>query len=737
MGEAKDALVERAAGMGFEYEPDQFPVDLLGPVRRAGPSDPRHRDRDGAAAAGAAARSQRSAGRRAQRRLQDRRRRGPAAARLQGSARDPDAISPLEGKKAQAEGTGSPLLDKVKQITAQYGNVTKQSVGTIQRQLLVLENQGGKKFFGEPALDLKDFMKTDRDGRGYINILAADKLMANPRLYATFLLWLLSELFEELPEVGDPDKPKLVFFFDEAHLLFTDAPKALLEKIEQVVRLIRSKGVGVYFVTQNPLDVPDKVLAQLGNRVQHALARLHAARPEGGADRGRARSGRIPSSTPRKVIMELGKGEALVSFLEGNGTPSMVERCHDPSAVRRGSARSRRPSARAIISKSPVKGKYDEEVDRESAFEKLQKRVARKPRRQAAGGEAEASSGGGIGGWLGGIFGTNRKRGERLTTGQAVAREVARTVTNARGRPGGVGAHRKTLGGGKVGSIGRPRHRPRHAWRNPAALIQPTSRHHERIRRASEGSRPDRRRSRQEPRAAVRVPAPAIDLDRSGLSPTNARRRRNSSPTISPASASTPRCARPRAIRWWSAKSGNGNGGPQRPVLRPLRRAAGRSARSVDRRRRSSRASRNCRGGRKIIVARGACDDKGQLMTFVEACRAFKAVTGKLPLAITVMIEGEEECGSKSLFPFVRDNADEFKADMALVCDTGMWNADDAVGDDLAARPCLRRGDGHLRRPRSAFRPVRRRGAKPDPGAQPHPRRAARRQRPRHHAGLL
>ena len=157
------------------------------------------------------------------------------------------------------------------ELTTQYGNVSKQTVGTIQRQLLVLENQGGAKFFGEPALTLKDFMRTDSDGRGMINILVADKLMQSPRLYATFLLWMLSELFEELPEAGDPPKPKLVFFFDEAHLLFNDAPKALMDKIEQVVRLIRSKGVGVYFVTQNPIDVPDKVLAQLGNRVQHAL----------------------------------------------------------------------------------------------------------------------------------------------------------------------------------------------------------------------------------------------------------------------------------------------------------------------------------------------------------------------------------------------------------------------------------------------------------------------------------
>src|SRR3984893_16852709 len=177
-----------------------------------------------------------------------------------------DAIVPVGGK----DGDDDPLAP-IRKAAAGFGNVTKATVGTIQRQLLVLENQGGAKFFGEPALTLKDFMRTDRDGRGMVNILVADKLMQSPRLYATFLLWMLSELFEELPEAGDPPKPKLVFFFDEAHLLFNDAPKALMDKIEQVVRLIRSKGVGVYFVTQNPIDVPDKVLAQLGNRVQHAL----------------------------------------------------------------------------------------------------------------------------------------------------------------------------------------------------------------------------------------------------------------------------------------------------------------------------------------------------------------------------------------------------------------------------------------------------------------------------------
>ena len=221
----------------------------------------------------------------------------------------------------------------------------------------MLENQGADKFFGEPALNIDDFMRTDRDGRGVISLLAADKLMQNPRLYATFLLWMLSELFEELPEVGDPDKPKLVFFFDEAHLLFTDAPKALLDKIEQVVRLVRSKGVGVYFVTQNPLDVPDKVAAQLGNRVQHAL-RAFTPRDQKAVRAAAETFRQNPDLDTATVITELGKGEALVSFLEGNGTPSMVERCMIcPPSARVGPVT---PAERqAIINKSPVKGKYE------------------------------------------------------------------------------------------------------------------------------------------------------------------------------------------------------------------------------------------------------------------------------------------------------------------------------------------------------------------------------------------
>jgi len=327
----------------------------------------------------------------------------------------------------------------------------------------VLENQGGAKFFSEPALALKDFIRTDRDGRGFINILAADKLMENPRLYATFLLWLLSELFEELPEVGDQAKPKLCFFFDEAHLLFTDAPKALLDKIEQVVRLIRSKGVGVYFVTQNPLDVPDKVLAQLGNRVQHAL-RAFTPRDQK-AVRAAAETFRAnPKLDTAKVIMELGKGEALVSFLEGNGTPSMVERCMvRPPSGRVGPIT---PEERkALMAKSPVKGKYDQAVDSESAYEILQKRVQQTgstsppPAGAPVGGEAAPSGGlgsvlGGIGAVLGGLFGTSRPRGTRLSTGQLITREVTRSVTNR--VAGQIAADLgKSLGGKMGSSVGR------------------------------------------------------------------------------------------------------------------------------------------------------------------------------------------------------------------------------------------------------------------------------------------
>lgn len=263
--------------------------------------------------------------------------------------------------------------DNAKEIQTEYGQVSSASIGAIQRALLVLEQQGGEKFFGEPALDLKDFMRTTHTGEGFINILAADKLMQSPKLYSTFLLWLLSELFEELPEVGDPDQPKLVFFFDEAHLLFNDAPKPLVDKVEQVVRLIRSKGVGVYFVTQNPLDIPDSVLGQLGNRYQHAL-RAFTPRDQK-AVKAAATTFRVnPAFSTEEVITQLGVGEALVSTLEGKGTPIIVQQTLiRPPSSRLGPAT---PEERAkIMANSPVAALYDKTVDRESAYEVLTKRA--------------------------------------------------------------------------------------------------------------------------------------------------------------------------------------------------------------------------------------------------------------------------------------------------------------------------------------------------------------------------
>jgi DNA helicase HerA-like ATPase len=275
------------------------------------------------------------------------------------------------------------LASRADQLTTKYGNISKASIGTIQRALLVLEQQGGDHFFGEPALQIKDLMRTTRNGQGFISILAAQRLMNSPRLYATFLLFLMSELFEEMPEVGDPEKPKLVFFFDEAHLLFKDAPKALLQKVEQVVRLIRSKGVGVYFVTQNPLDVPDTVSSQLGNRVQHALrafSPLEQKVVKAAATTFRAN----PAFDTEKAIMELGVGEALVSTLDAKGQPTIVQRTliHPPNS-RVGPVTD--AERKAIIAASPVGGEYEEVVDRESAYEMLQKRTTGRA-------EAEASA---------------------------------------------------------------------------------------------------------------------------------------------------------------------------------------------------------------------------------------------------------------------------------------------------------------------------------------------------------
>jgi DNA helicase HerA-like ATPase len=268
----------------------------------------------------------------------------------------------------------SNLAGRGKELRTDYGNLNAMTIGSIQRRLVVIEEQGGDKFFGEPALNIKDLMRTTRDGRGYMNILAADRLMSSPQLYATFLLWLLSELFEDLPEMGDPDKPKLVFFFDEAHLLFTDAPPGLLQKIEQTVKLIRSKGVGVYFVTQNPLDVPESVLAQMGNRVQHAL-RAYTPREQKAVKTAADTFRPNPKFKTDKAITELGKGEALVSVLDLKGVPTMVERTLiRPPESRIGPIT---PQEREkLLKSSPVYGQYDETVDRESAYEMLVQRAS-------------------------------------------------------------------------------------------------------------------------------------------------------------------------------------------------------------------------------------------------------------------------------------------------------------------------------------------------------------------------
>ena len=337
------------------------------------------------------------------------------------------------------------LAQRADEIAARYGNVSKLSIGAIQRSLLILEQQGGKNFFGEPALKIADLMRTTRDGRGAISVLAADKLMMNPRLYATFLLWLMSELFEELSEVGDPDKPRLVFFFDEAHLLFNEAPKALVDRVEQVVRLIRSKGVGVYFVTQNPLDVPETVLAQLGNRIQHAL-RAYTPR-EQKAVRVAAETFRPnPDFDCATVITQLGTGEALVSTLENRGIPSMVQRTLiRPPSSRLGPITP--DERRKIILESPVAGQYDETVDRESAFELLQKKAT-----EAQDAEQQAQESGKSRWTLPGFggddapAGTTQRRAPRASNRQTVAEAAIKSVVRSVGSSVGRAIVRGILG---------------------------------------------------------------------------------------------------------------------------------------------------------------------------------------------------------------------------------------------------------------------------------------------------
>jgi hypothetical protein len=345
------------------------------------------------------------------------------------------------------------IAENASELTTKYGNVSAQSVGAIQRQLLVLENQKGDKFFGEPGLDIADLMRTDRDGRGIVNIMAADKLMANPRLYATFLLWLLSELFEQLPEVGDLDKPKLVFFFDEAHLLFNGAPKVLLTAVEQVVRLIRSKGVGVYFVTQNPLDIPDTVLAQLGNRVQHAL-RAFTPRDQKAVRAAAETFRQNPKIDTEKAIMQLAVGEALVSTLEGKGSPTMVERCLVAPPMAQVGPISQQQRAQCLRD-SGFAGKYDTMIDRDSAYEELMKRKGL----NEDGSTVEAATGGGggildtIGGWLGGGNQERPKtgpgsRGGRMPQSmtEKIITSAARSAATTIGRQVGTAILRGVLG---------------------------------------------------------------------------------------------------------------------------------------------------------------------------------------------------------------------------------------------------------------------------------------------------
>ena len=327
--------------------------------------------------------------------------------------------------------------DNAKEFTTEYGNISAASVGAIQRGLLQIEQQGGDRFFGEPMLDIQDFMQTDTNGHGVVNILAADKLMNSPRLYATFLLWMLSELFETLPDTGTTEKPKLVFFFDEAHLLFNEAPKVLIERIELVVRLVRSKGVGVYFVTQNPLDIPDSVLAQLGNRVQHAL-RAFTPRDQKAVKATATTMRQKPGLDIETAITELAVGEALVSFLDTKGRPSITERVYVlPPGSQIGPIT---PQQRqALMASSLVAGVYEKVVDRESAYEKLKGRAEQMAAQAPANGKGAATAPQEEGGLLGGLndvlFGSTGPRGGRRDgLAQTMAKSAVRTMGTTLGR---------------------------------------------------------------------------------------------------------------------------------------------------------------------------------------------------------------------------------------------------------------------------------------------------------------
>ena len=347
----------------------------------------------------------------------------------------------LKDLRAMVQSVG----DNSGEYTTEYGNISTASIGAIQRGLLQIETQGGDKLFGEPMLNIADLMQTDSNGYGMINILAADQLMTSPKVYSTMLLWLMSELYENLPEAGDLAKPKLVFFFDEAHLLFNDAPAVLLDKIEQVVRLIRSKGVGVYFITQNPADVPDKVLGQLGNRVQHAL-RAFSPRDQKAVKSAAETMRDNPKLDEATIITELGVGEALVSCLDEKGTPGIVERALIvPPQGQIGPITE--AERKAVIQASLLAGHYEKAVDHESAYEILKGRTAVKQAEAATPQSAPASSGGGIGDMLGGIFGGNSGSGNngsgnkgssrasnRQSIGEALVKSAARSIGSTVGR---------------------------------------------------------------------------------------------------------------------------------------------------------------------------------------------------------------------------------------------------------------------------------------------------------------
>jgi hypothetical protein len=341
----------------------------------------------------------------------------------------------LKDLRAMAQHVG----DNAREFTTNYGNISATSIGAIQRSLLALEQQGADRFFGEPALNLDDLMQTV-DGRGVVSILAADKLMSSPKLYATFLLWLLAELFEQLPEVGDRDKPRLVFFFDEAHLLFEDAPKALLDKIEQVVRLIRSKGVGVYFISQSPLDIPDDVLGQLGNRVQHQL-RAFTPKDQKAVKAAAETFRANPKLKVAEVITELEVGEALVSMLDEKGSPTPVERAKVvPPGVRLGPVSD--AERKKIIQDSPVAGHYEKAVDRESAYEILKGRAERAPEATPKTGSPAAGQQPSVGGMLGDLLlgSTGPRGGRREGLLEVAAKSMTRTAANrlARGLLGSL-----------------------------------------------------------------------------------------------------------------------------------------------------------------------------------------------------------------------------------------------------------------------------------------------------------